>query len=239
MSCDLCDAKPITPRLHEDDLCWIADCRFCRVPMVVWRAHQRTPPAAVRAHMHERLAAVTPFDHYVDDRMRKIPDHYHAHARRKPAAWSGLKTTVWLDYDGVIKTGHNGGGPLISADLMQQLAALAVDIEWLSMRGHAAKALGITAGLPTTWSVAAVPSDYPPQSWLARDASWWKLAALQRRSSASRPFVWVDDHLRLAPVAYQWAQHCGAPHLLLAPDPNVGLTAEQLDEIATFVDSHR
>ena len=36
-------------------------------------------------HMHARLAAVVSehfeFRHYVDDNMRNIPDHYHAHAR--------------------------------------------------------------------------------------------------------------------------------------------------------------
>jgi hypothetical protein len=35
--------------------------------------------------MHERLAVVVidhfEFEHYVDDNMRNIPDHYHAHAR--------------------------------------------------------------------------------------------------------------------------------------------------------------
>ena len=35
--------------------------------------------------MHEQLAGVVAehfeFEHYVDDNMRNIPDHYHAHAR--------------------------------------------------------------------------------------------------------------------------------------------------------------
>ena len=37
--------------------------------------------------MHGQLAAVVgehfEFEHYVDDNMRNIPDHYHAHARPK------------------------------------------------------------------------------------------------------------------------------------------------------------
>jgi hypothetical protein len=55
--------------------------------MVVWRHHDPSPPAPVRQRLHARLAAVAdeffvgaPW--YVDDHMRKIPDHYHAHARR-------------------------------------------------------------------------------------------------------------------------------------------------------------
>ena len=83
--CDLCEAARITPWFHEDDLCWIAECEICSVPMVVWKQHDPTPSAEVKAMLHERLAVVVAthfdFEHYVDDNMRNIPDHYHAHAR--------------------------------------------------------------------------------------------------------------------------------------------------------------
>jgi hypothetical protein len=83
--CDLCEAARITPWFYEDDLCWIAECEICAVPMVVWKRHDRDPPAEVRTQLHERLATVVAecfdFEHYVDENMRNIPDHYHAHAR--------------------------------------------------------------------------------------------------------------------------------------------------------------
>lgn len=83
--CDLCEAARITPWFHECEVCWIAECEICAVPMVVWRGHGTNPPAADLAYMHERLALVVAehfdFEHYVDDNMRNIPDHYHAHAR--------------------------------------------------------------------------------------------------------------------------------------------------------------
>jgi len=83
--CLLCRADRITPWFYEDDDCWIAECEICAVPMVVWRQHDPFPPDPVRVVLHERLAVVvrTHFDyeHYVDDHMRNIPDHYHAHAR--------------------------------------------------------------------------------------------------------------------------------------------------------------
>jgi hypothetical protein len=83
--CDLCEAARITPWFHEDDLCWIAECEICAVPMVVWRRHDPAPPDDVKAELHARLAAVVAahftFEHWVDDHMRQIPDHYHAHAR--------------------------------------------------------------------------------------------------------------------------------------------------------------
>ena len=85
-SCDLCRAKRLTPWFHEDEICWIAECEICEVPMVVWRWHGTTPPAEHLTHMRERLAEVAAArlgEFYVDGHMRNIPDHYHAHARPK------------------------------------------------------------------------------------------------------------------------------------------------------------
>jgi hypothetical protein len=82
--CDLCEAAHITPWFHEDDVCWIAECEICATPMVVWRFHGLQVPTEHHDHMLRELARVadTVFDgHYVDDNMRNIPDHYHAHAR--------------------------------------------------------------------------------------------------------------------------------------------------------------
>src|SRR5437763_21252 len=83
--CDLCEAARITPWYHEDDICWIAECEICAVPMVVWREHGREPSAADLEHMLDQLGRIAAeqltVEHYVDDNMRNIPDHFHAHAR--------------------------------------------------------------------------------------------------------------------------------------------------------------
>jgi hypothetical protein len=83
--CDLCEAARITEWFHEDDICWIAECEICAVPMVVWRHHGVQPPSEHLEHMQEQLARVAKdqltVEHYVDDNMRNIPDHYPAHAR--------------------------------------------------------------------------------------------------------------------------------------------------------------
>ena len=89
--CELCQAAVITTRYVEDELCWIADCEICLVPMVVWRNHDATPPEDLKRQLHERLAAVADRElgvgqWTIDDHMRNIPDHYHAHAR-PPAFW--------------------------------------------------------------------------------------------------------------------------------------------------------
>ena len=84
--CDLCRAARITPWYHEDDVCWVAECDVCEVPMVVWRFHGTEPPPEHLAHMRDRLrevAAAQFGEYYVDDQMRNIPDHYHAHGRPK------------------------------------------------------------------------------------------------------------------------------------------------------------
>jgi len=85
--CDLCEAARMTEWYFEDDVCWIAECEFCAVPMVVWKVHDNAPPDAVKSDLHEKLSAVVAehfgWEFFIDDNMRNIPDHYHAHARRR------------------------------------------------------------------------------------------------------------------------------------------------------------
>jgi hypothetical protein len=88
--CDLCRAAKMTPWYHEDDICWVAECDVCDTPMVVWRWHGVVPPPDHKAHMHERLkeiAAAHFGEIYIDDHMRNIPDHYHAHGRPVGGFW--------------------------------------------------------------------------------------------------------------------------------------------------------
>ena len=87
--CELCEAARLTEWFHEDEECWIAECESCGVPMVVWK--DARPRAARRSEgrLHAKLLAVVA-EHFdeevrVDDDLRTIPDHYHAHAR--PQRW--------------------------------------------------------------------------------------------------------------------------------------------------------
>ena len=88
--CDLCEAARYTEWYHDDDICWVAECESCSVPMVVWRQHGVNPPDADRQHMLEVLGGVADRVHgsevgvwWLDDDMRSIPDHFHVHARRR------------------------------------------------------------------------------------------------------------------------------------------------------------
>ena len=89
--CELCEAAVVTKRYYEDETCWIADCEICLVPMVVWRIHDATPSPEVKRQLHDALAFVADEEFAattwsIDDHMRNIPDHYHAHAR-PPYFW--------------------------------------------------------------------------------------------------------------------------------------------------------
>ena len=83
--CPLCVAERVTAWHFEDDECWVADCVVCATPMVVWRAHG-LPDSDVEQRLLDRLAG-TAAERYgnggfwIDGERRRIPDHWHAHAR--------------------------------------------------------------------------------------------------------------------------------------------------------------
>src|SRR5690606_41648481 len=56
--CELCEAARYTHWYHEDDLCWIADCEVCSIPMVVWQHHGTERDAADVDAMLAALSAV-------------------------------------------------------------------------------------------------------------------------------------------------------------------------------------
>jgi hypothetical protein len=84
--CELCEMARMSTWYHEDDVCWIADCEVCDVPMVVWKRHGSEPPDADLAHMLTELTRVARArfgegQFAIDRVMRQIPDHFHAHSR--------------------------------------------------------------------------------------------------------------------------------------------------------------
>jgi len=95
-TCELCEAAPLTERFHEDEDCWIAECESCSVPMIVWNVHDPDPPPEVKATLHDRLTTVVARhfegEIWIDDHLRSIPTHYHAHARpRRGFPGDGLR----------------------------------------------------------------------------------------------------------------------------------------------------
>jgi hypothetical protein len=83
--CMLCAAERLTDLHYEDTECWVTDCVICMTPMVVWQVHGLPEPdleARMLAHL-ERVAGERygPAGYYIDGERRRIPDHWHAHAR--------------------------------------------------------------------------------------------------------------------------------------------------------------
>jgi hypothetical protein len=83
--CLLCTAERITAWHFEDEESWIADCMVCATPMIVWRTHGLPNEELERRLLAslERVAAERYGDegYWLDRERRRIPDHWHAHAR--------------------------------------------------------------------------------------------------------------------------------------------------------------
>lgn len=161
------------------------------------------------------------------ERALRAPDRSLGGRRSTPPM-----VTVFVDYDGVVKSGAdaNDGGSLIDREVISRLAALPAELRWLSMRAERTRARALP-GVPA----AATVDDYPRSTWYATDGSWWKLKAMRAIVGTAEPFVWIDDELAHVPAAHEWANTREAPSLLIAPDASVGLTPEHLDRIDTFV----
>ena len=83
--CLLCDAQRLTDWLFEDEECWVAECLVCRTPMIVWRTHG-LPEEELERNLLETLERIArerygPEGFWIDPERRRIPDHWHAHAR--------------------------------------------------------------------------------------------------------------------------------------------------------------
>jgi len=93
--CLLCTAERITHWYYEDEQCWVADCTICSTPMVVWKSHG-LPDEPTREVLLGRLGAVADTEYpegwWLDGEMRKIPDHFHAHARPANGFFGRRKT---------------------------------------------------------------------------------------------------------------------------------------------------
>ena len=88
----------MTQWFHEDDLCWIAECEICAVPMVVWRNHHAVPSDEVKA---EPTSRVTWEIEQVKDSCRLVVTHDQLREGANdqlyggwPMILSGLKTLL-------------------------------------------------------------------------------------------------------------------------------------------------
>lgn len=100
--CLLCSAEHVTPWHFEDEECWVADCMVCATPMVVWRTHGLPDPdveTALLAKLAQVAAERYPQGHWIDGERRRIPDHWHAHARPAGGFFDPSRRQPWESAD--------------------------------------------------------------------------------------------------------------------------------------------
>ena len=106
------------------------------------------------------------------------------------------------------------------------------EVRWHSTwRTAAMTDLGPTLGLPP------IPISIAPE-WTTRPVGWWKLPAAQRVITSGRPLVWTDDDIVNFPDEVG-ALGEGSDRLLISPDPDTGLNADELEQIEKFLTAHR
>ena len=102
--CLLCSAERLTAWHFEDDECWVADCMVCRTPMIVWRTHGLPEPGLERALLDilGGIAAGRYGDdgYWIDPERRRIPDHWHAHARPADGFFDPQSELFGVDWPG-------------------------------------------------------------------------------------------------------------------------------------------
>ena len=150
--------------------------------------------------------------------------------------------TVFLDVDGVVSPNREGSlawddweampyasySILISRTMAARLAALRARLVWFTTWGNLANSeVGGHLGWPELDVVDLAPAGTSGES---------KVQGLrQALASCDGPVVVIDDD----PVVQTGARELltGRRSLLIQPDPRIGLTADQLDEVERFLAS--
>ncbi len=150
---------------------------------------------------------------------------------------------LYLDIDGVVSsmTGENafGDGRVVlvdgyhlnlSRELGARLAALDVDVRWLTTWGTRAADVADLLGVPR-WPLAMKP----PRG--ATSSGPWKFDCVRDQIEADvQPFAWVDDAAIDRNVEV-WADNLPVRSLLLRPDPRIGLSPPEVDVLEDFIES--
>ncbi len=114
------------------------------------------------------------------------------------------------------------------------------EIHWLTTwLGDANGELGTRLGLPQWPVVGSHLTEDPARSSGGDPFGWWKADLVDEilAHDPKRPFVWLDDDLRVQPrlLARLRAEHdC----LLVGPFSETGLTPSQLDRVDTWLRAH-
>jgi hypothetical protein len=156
------------------------------------------------------------------------------------------KPVLFVDIDGVISLWgfdsnarpagafHNVDGVthFLSSDAGNHLLGLRDRFELVWCSGWEEKA---NDHLPYALSL---PTDMPFLSFErnpGRGHGHWKLAAIEAYAGPRRALAWIDDAHDEA--CHAWAACRGAPTLLVATTPAIGLSAAHVDELNTWAEA--
>lgn len=79
--CPLCDRKKLTHWYHEDDICWICNCKTRKTPMVVLKAHRKPIKNELEHMLNKARELFNMKTHTFDFNMKAVPDHFHFHLK--------------------------------------------------------------------------------------------------------------------------------------------------------------
>lgn len=132
-----------------------------------------------------------------------------------------VRTSFDVEYDLVMST--------TVVNFVKDQAAAGTDIQWATTwQSDANMFVAPAFGLPVlpVGAEALGMSDYHYKERAA-------LAAID----AGRPLIWTDDDA-IRRVVRMEIEESDVPHLLIEPDPRLGLTPAHLDAIAAFIADH-
>lgn len=77
--CALCEHELLSHTYYENDNIWIADCKKCKIPLVVIKKHVKTIPKKIKEDLVEFCKKVFGDQIIFRWKMNSIHDHWHAH----------------------------------------------------------------------------------------------------------------------------------------------------------------
>jgi hypothetical protein len=129
--------------------------------------------------------------------------------------------------------------PILAARPVLEFIHRVYDEGLAEIRWHSTWRTAAVLDLAPTLGLPPIPISIAPE-WVGGQATWWKLPAARRVVASGRRLLWTDDQVNLyladpvsGPPLTALAAEAGT--LLMSPDGDTGLTADDLRQIDEFL----